>query len=234
MQVWKLLPRIPAVALGVALATGCVHRVEAPSAASSPPPIALVPGCPTEPDGHLSMCQWRRALWGARLYAQGAVTTIITSGNAVYTPYRESQALAAGLEALGVPASAILQEPRALHTDENVAYTLRLLAAQAPPADRLLVASDGGQAAGACAMVHAWSALDCVVAPIDEVWMRARMAQGVPDVQAERVGDWVPLAQREAAIAAQLGYRRPSSFWVYTRGAVLGAFGKSRPPPLPP
>lgn len=232
MQVWNVAKA--GLPLLVVLGTGCPHRMASMPASAMPFPVALLPGCPTRPDGRLSTCQWRRALWGARLYADGAVTTIVTSGNAVYTPYRESEALAAGLVALGVPASAIVQEPRALHTDENVAYTLRMLAEQSPAPTRVLIASDGGQAAGACAMVHAWSTIECVVAPIDEVWMRQRLADGVPDVLATRVDDWVPLDERETAIAAELGYRRPSSFWVYTQGAVLGAFGLSKPPRLPP
>ena len=211
--------------------TGCPRNYQTLAASDLPMTVALVPGCPTEADGTLSWCQWRRALWAAHLYETGAVSSFVTSGNAVYTPFRESDSIAAGMIALGVPAAAITLEPKALHTDENVAYTLKIVEPLAPA--RLAVASDGGQAAGACAMVRAWSPIPCVVAPIDEVWMRARLSEGVPDVNVTPVEDWIPLKEREALIAEGTGYRRPSSFWVYFSGAVLGAFGASKPPRLP-
>ena len=218
-------------AVGSLVLTGCPRNYHALPVTDLPVSVALVPGCPTEADGTLSWCQWRRALWAAHLYETGAVSSFITSGNAVYTPFREADSIADGMIALGVPAAAIRREPNALHTDENVAYTLRMLEPLSP--NRLIVASDGGQAAGACAMVRAWSTIPCVVAPIDEAWMRSRLAEGLPDVRLVAVEDWIPLKEREAQIAEVTGYRRPSSFWVYFKGAVLGAFGASEPPRLP-
>ena len=219
------------VGIGSIALTGCPRNYHTLPLADLPVAVALVPGCPTESDGTLSWCQWRRALWAAHLYETGAVSSFVTSGNAVYTPFREADSIAEGMIALGVPAAAITLEPKALHTDENVAYTLKIVEPMA--LHRLVVASDGGQAAGACAMVRAWSPIPCVVAPIDEAWMRARLAAGVPDVSLHPVEGWIPLKEREAQIAEATGYRRPSSVWVYFRGAVLGAFGASKPPRLP-
>lgn len=216
---------------------GCRKGYRSLSPAELPVAVALVPGCPSNPDGTLSICQWRRVLWAHHLYASGVVTRLVTSGNAVQTPHVEAEAMAAGLVALGVPAAAILQERRALHTDENVAYTLAMVV-EAPwrsGGTPLMIATDRGQASGACAMVDHWRRAfpgieGCISAPIDERWVWARLRQGLPEVRVEPVAGWVPLAEREAAIADETGRRRPPSFWVYTRGAILGAFGRGRPP----
>ncbi len=228
---------------------GYTHQVHV----ALPPPsepveqvYAIVPGCPSNEDGTLSVCQWRRVIWAAHLYDIGAVRYFVTSGSAVYTPYVEADALAAGMEALGVPADIILREPNALHTDQNVAYSMRVVATALMSPDeytavRIVAASDVGQAKGMCAMARAWrgsvtspspGALfdGCTPATLDESYVQARLADPLPPVTTPPVADWVPLSEREAAIAAETGHRRPSSFWVYARGAVLAPFGLSRPP----
>lgn len=214
-----------------ALLAGCKHH----EASEDVGLVAIVPGCPSLADGRLSWCQWRRVVWASHLYDIGAVSEFVTSGNAVYTPYVEADAVAAGMVALGVPPEAITRERRALHTDQNVAYALRLLESENREPGPLLMASDRGQASGMCAMVKAWRssfpAYDtCTIAPIDDRWTYHRMMEGLPHVNTARVDDWVPLHEREAAIARETGKRRPSSFWVYTRNALLSPFGLSRPP----
>lgn len=220
--------------LAVAL-VACVHR---PSRATVGAPIdmAIVPGCPSAPDGSLSVCQWRRVVWAFHLYEAGAVTGFVTSGAAVHTPFVEADALAAGLEALGVPSAAIRRERRALHTDQNVAYALTMVdEARGGGTGPVLVASDGGQAVGMCSMVNAWKAhytsvTGCVAAPLDEAWVHARLAEGVPDIRTEPDAGWLPLVERERLVALETGRTRPSSFWVYARGGFLNLFGLSRPP----
>lgn len=220
--------------LGAAIG-GCKHR-PGQATVGAPIDIALVPGCPSEPDGSLSVCQWRRVVWAYHLYESGAVAGFVTSGAAVHTPFVEADALAAGLEALGVPSPAIRRERRALHTDQNVAYSLTVVdAARGGATGPVLVASDGGQASGMCTMVNAWKAhyvsvTGCVAAPLDEAWVRARLAEGVPDLRTDPEPGWVPLAERERLVALETGRTRPSSFWVYTRGGFLNLFGLSRPP----
>lgn len=222
-----------AIAGAIAL-TGCAH---APLQAlpEPPTPLAVIPGCPSEPDGSLSICQWRRVTWGHHLWASGLVSGFVVSGNAVYNRFVEAEALAAGLVALGVPRDRIALESRALHTDENIAYALRLLEARGETV--VTVASDGFQAKGGCAMVRAWSdgRVDCIPAPMDYVLVRARMSEGMPDVRTAPVpeSEWMPLREREDAIAAQTGWRRPPSMLLYAGKAILRPFGLSRPPRLP-
>ena len=55
--------------------------------------VAIVPGCPTLPDGRLSDCQWRRAVWAHHLYEQGLARHFITSGGAAHTPHVEATAI---------------------------------------------------------------------------------------------------------------------------------------------
>jgi hypothetical protein len=203
------------------------------------PPVAaaIVPGCPSLDDGHLSPCQWRRILWAQHLWASGLTDTFIVSGNAVYNRYVEADALKAGLVALGVPADRVLREPRALHTDENIAFSLRV--ADDAGLGTLAVASDGFQTTGACTMVRAWSAhpRGCVAAPMDYLLVRGRLAMGLPDVHTDPIpeADWMPLEERERRIADEL--KRPvrgPSLWVYLSKGLLAPFGLAKPPPLPP
>lgn len=203
------------------------------------PPVdaAIVPGCPSEDDGRLSPCQWRRVVWAHHLWASGLVRSFITSGNAVYNPYVEGEAMKAGLVALGVPADRVYVEPRALHTDENIAYALRI--ADSHALESLAVASDGLQTIGTCEMVRVWSdgARSCLPAPMDYTLVKARLAMGLPDVRTAPVpsGEWIPLEERERRIAEQLGRPvRGNSWWIYVSKSLLAPFGLSSPPPLPP
>jgi hypothetical protein len=210
------------------------------AAAAEPSPAlpaveaAIVPGCPSEHDGTLSACQWRRVLWAHHLWATGRVERLVPSGSAVYNRYVEADAMAAGLVALGVPAARVVPEPRALHSDQNVAFALKL--AEAHGWSRMAVASDPFQAPGLCSMIVAWTDRDCTPLSMDVTWTNTRFRAGTPVVRTEPVdaASWLPLHERERRIAVLTGYRRPNSWSVYIGKAILRWFGLSRPPPLPP
>ena len=193
--------------------------------------VAIIPGCPTEADGSLSLLQWQRVVWGWYLWASGSVDQVLVSGNAVANPFGEAESMAAGLRALGLPEEDILVEPQALHTDENIAYALRML----PTNAAVVVASHRLQAPGGCEMVRAWSGRSCEASIIDFSLVMPRIRAGMPTVRIPAQEGWVPLAERERRIAEQLGVRpRPNSMVVYARGALLRLFGKSEPPMLLP
>ena len=193
--------------------------------------VAIVPGCPTEADGSLSLLQWQRVVWGWFLWASGSVDQVLVSGNAVANPYGEAETMAAGLRALGRPDRDILVEPQALHTDENIAYALRMLPADA----KVVVASHRLQAPGGCEMVRAWSTRECTTSILDFSLVMPRIRAGLPTVRGQVQEGWVPLAERERRIAEQLGVpRRPSSLVVYARGSLMRMVGKSVPPTLLP
>lgn len=203
------------------------------------PPVdaAIVPGCPSEDDGRLSPCQWRRAVWAHHIWATGRARTFIVSGNAVYNRYVEAEAMKAGLVALGVPAERVFLEPRALHTDENIAYALRI--ADAHGLESLAIVSDAVQTVGTCEMVRVWSDRQrtCLPAPMDYTLVRARLAMGLPEARSEPVpeADWATLEERERLIAEQLGLpKRGNSLWIYFSKSLLAPFGLSKPPTLLP
>ncbi len=203
------------------------------------PPVdaAIVPGCPSLEDGRLSPCQWRRVVWAQHMWASGRTRSFIVSGNAVYNRYVEAEALKAGLVALGVPPERVHLEPRALHTDENIAYALRI--ADHHGFDSLAIVSDAVQTLGTCQMVREWSGGErtCLPAPMDYTLVRTRLAMGLPEARSEPVpaAEWVPLEERERRIAEQLGLRkRGNSLLIYMGKSLLAPFGLSRPPPLMP
>jgi hypothetical protein len=220
------------------LFVACAHPTLQVGAADRPPvDAAIVPGCPSLDDGHLSPCQWRRVLWAQHLWASGLTRSFIVSGNAVYNRYVEADALKAGLVALGVPADRIHLEPQALHTDENIAFSLHVADAQG--FETLSVASDAIQTTGSCTMIRAWSGhtRGCIAAPMDYPLIRARLAQGLPEVRTEPIpeADWMPLDERERRIAEALHRpKRGPSLWVYLSKSILAPFGLAHPPPLPP
>lgn len=191
------------------------------------PRVAIVPGCPSEEDGTVSACQWRRALWAARTWEGGEADLFVTSGSDVYNPFVEADALALALEALGVPGERILRERNALHTDQNVAWSLDLIEPLAPSS--VLVVSDTGHAGSGCAMVRAWSTLPCSAPKADYRYAYDRIRAGLPELRLAPTAAWEPLEQREARIAAATGAPpRPPSFWVYL-GQALAPKKAARP-----
>ncbi len=216
--------------LVIALGLGCAAR-RIPGAETRT--VAIVPGCPTEADGRLGFCLWRRVIWASLLYQDGRVGHFITSGSAVSNRYTEAEALEAGMVALGVPAAVIHTETQALHTDENMGYSLRM--AEALGFEHLAVASDRNQALGGCMMLRRWGH-GCTALALDTARVAARRIHPLPDVVATPVPaeSWQTLEQREHARAEAEGRRRrPPSIPLYVVKGVLGLFGLSRPPEPP-
>jgi DUF218 domain len=209
--------------------TGCAPKANVLPAAGAPLDVVVVPGCPATPDGHLSPCQWRRAIWAAHLYETGAARRFVTSGGAAYTPYVEATALAAGMEALGVPASAITRETQALHTDQNTSYSLALVE-QLSLGQTVGMASDRGHAQGMCSMAKRWG-WGCAALPLDTRVVADRMAEPLPDLLLEPIPReaWIG-AHREPRMATNKGY---TSIGHYTR-VLVSAITKGYHPPPPP
>jgi hypothetical protein len=192
-----------------------------------PVDVAIIPGCPTLPDGRLSECQWRRAVWAAHLYEEGLARHFITSGGAAYTPYVEATSIAMGLEALGVPAAVVFRETQALHTDQNTGYALVL-------ADRLGfrsvgMASDPGHSDAMCRMATRWGR-PCTNLPMDYEVVSRRMAE-LPSVLVEPISRdrWIA-DHREPRMATSANYRSVAHY----TGVILKAALTGSRPPKPP
>jgi hypothetical protein len=220
-----------AVTIALALVVGCASTKYV---ASHPPPApfdaVIVPGCPSEEDGSPSRCQIGRAGQAALLWRDGWTRNFIVSGSDVHTPYVEAEALAQAMTALGIPPARILLERDALHTDENVYYSVLL--ARRRGLSRVAVTSYGSAASWMCEVMVQWGhacsaigmnedALSLLLPPYDAT-LRA--------LRAPRVQEWEPLAPRSDRIARANGYSRPPSWVLYP---LYGWLGPSHRPIAP-
>ena len=221
----------------LALAAGCaVGHLEQHGPPAQPFDTVIVPGCPSQDDGRPSRCQLARALWAAVLWERGWAKGFITSGSDVHTPYVEAEAIAQVMTALGVPAERIWIEGDALHTDENMFYSLRI--ARSLGARTVGVASTRGHALWACRMMIDWGQ-DCrsLSLDLDEVKKRHLLAAELRidtlRAHATPTGTWLGLRERERIVAQRVGRTRPPSWMLYPMIAVMRASGTPWVP-IPP
>lgn len=88
----------------------------------------VVPGIPYDGNNWDSLMK-ARVLWSYSLYKNGIAKNIIYSGDAVYSPYRESEIMGKYAQELGIPKEHIFYDTMARHSTENV-YFSYLLAKQ--------------------------------------------------------------------------------------------------------
>ena len=213
-----------------AVMSACAGHFEVRAPVQKAFDAVIVPGCPTLPEGGLSKCLQRRAVWAAMLWERGQAAHFITSGAAVHTPFIEAEALGRAMHALGIPKERIFLETHALHTDENVFNSLRI--AQKMGFARLGIASERGQALGACQMLAQWHAGGTCGAFVMETSLvehrRTELTPMLLNVSARKVEGFLPLAEREKERAARLGRKqRPPSYVLYPVMTFLQLFGKT-------
>lgn len=88
-----------------------------------PHDVIVVLGCPSLDDGGASPCQIERADIAVGLAQAGYASRFIVSGAAVHNDHEEASALRDLLVARGIAPDAILLEPEARHTDENLYFS---------------------------------------------------------------------------------------------------------------
>jgi hypothetical protein len=155
-----------------------------------------------------------RAAWAAILWQRGYAGAFITSGGAVHSRYVEADAIAAGMAALGVPADRIWLERNALHTDENMYFSLRI--ARALGFRHVAVASQKGHAAWSCRMLEDWGVSACGAFSVDmDAVIASHPRERLRAVRTDASPAWVPLDARERAIARESGRHRPPSYFLY-------------------
>lgn len=208
------------------LLSGCIARHELRRARSQPFDAAIVPGCPTEADGAVSRCQLSRALYAAHLFSSGQVRVLIASGSAVHNPFSEALGMAMAMAGAGVPADHIYLEPDALHTDENMYFSLRI--ARALGLRDLAVVSQRGHAAWGCRMMEDWGQ-SCRSLPVDLSVVEARhqtYAEALRGLRVPTQPHWIELDERERRRARAVGRRRPPSYLLYPAMGVMRSNGK--------
>ena len=222
-----------ALACSLILAAGCAAHYEVRPTPTTRFDAVIIPGCPSEEDGSLSACQMSRAAWAAILWQRGVAGAFITSGAAVHSRYVEADAIAAGMVALGVPADRIWLEPNALHTDENMYFSLRI--ARALGFHRVAVASQKGHAAWSCRMLEDWGLTSCGAFSVDmDAVLASHPLQRLHGVHTDPMRDWQPLVERERAIARASGRHRPPSYFLYPMLGWLRINGERWIPYAPP
>jgi uncharacterized SAM-binding protein YcdF (DUF218 family) len=215
------------------LLAGCAAHYEVRPNASTHFDAVIVPGCPSEDDGALSACQMSRAAWAAILWKRGVAGAFITSGAAVHSRYVEADAIAAGMVALGVPAERIWLERDALHTDENMYFSLRIV--RALGWHTVAVASQKGHAAWSCRMLEDWGLSRCGAFSVDmDAVIASHPLERLRAVHTDAVPDWLPLVERERAIARRTGRHRPPSYFLYPLLGWMRINGERWIPATPP
>ncbi|MBZ4022820.1 hypothetical protein CKO11_10145 [Rhodobacter sp. TJ_12] len=94
------------------------------------PRIALVLGARVAPDGTPSAALRRRVAHAISLYQAGQVGRLILSGGAFDGAPAEATVMADLCRAAGLPAAALIQEPKARNTRENFTCARPLLGAE--------------------------------------------------------------------------------------------------------
>ena len=87
--------------------------------------VLIVPGIPFE-NGQWDDIMKGRVLWSWILYKNGFVKNIIYSGDAVYSPYKESFIMGLYAKELGIPDKHIFYDTNARHSTENIYYSYLL------------------------------------------------------------------------------------------------------------
>ncbi len=220
---------MPAI-LVACIETGCASEYLVRKPPAEPFDAVVVPGCPSEEDGSPSRCQMGRAGHAALLWRDGWAKYFIVSGSDVHSPYVEAEAIAQAMTLLGVPPERIVLERDALHTDENVYYSILL--AKKRGFARIAIASNAAIAGLMCKMMVQWD-YPCAAIGMDtdalERFLPPKEAS-LRALHARRVVPWERLSEREARIAKVNGYDRPPSFLLYP---FYGWIGHSHRPIAP-
>jgi uncharacterized SAM-binding protein YcdF (DUF218 family) len=87
----------------------------------------IVLGIPADSDGNPTPEQLDRVSEGVREYERGVAPRLIVTGAAAHNSFVEADVMARVARSQGVPASMILEEPRALDTIQNACYSVRLM-----------------------------------------------------------------------------------------------------------
>jgi uncharacterized SAM-binding protein YcdF (DUF218 family) len=89
----------------------------------------IVLGTPADAEGNPTPVQLSRVTEAVHEYERGVAPHLIMTGGPTRHGYVEAEVMARAAEALGVPASSIVVEPRALDTIHNACYSVGIMKA---------------------------------------------------------------------------------------------------------
>ena len=145
----------------------------------------IVLGCPSEADGGPSDCQLKRADIAAGLVLNAR--NFIVTGGAAHNAFVEADSLAALLQQRGIKPGQIVREPKAMHTDENIYYSSRIMQ-QRGWTSALVVTEEPGQLVYT-ALCDANCCVDLGRLTVIEMPDRTKLGHYVLYPVAARVGD---------------------------------------------
>ena len=117
-----------AVVLGL-VAWGAAERALAPTGNTSQTTFdaLIVLGAPVDGDGNPSPPELARVTEAVHEYEQGVASHVIVTGGAVKNRFVEAKVMGRIVEAQGIPASAVFEDPKARSTVENTCDALRIM-----------------------------------------------------------------------------------------------------------
>lgn len=125
----KLFARIVlSLALAAVLVVAIDYRtIPAGNTAQSHFDTIIVLGYPAKLDGTPTPEQRERVLKGVREYKAGVAPRIIMTGGAAHNAFTEAHVMAELALTQGVPASALVEEPQAQNTIQNIFYSAQIM-----------------------------------------------------------------------------------------------------------
>jgi uncharacterized SAM-binding protein YcdF (DUF218 family) len=128
----KLLIRTLALVVLIVVALALIVTINYKTLPTSNTPqthfdTIVVLGTPTRSDGTPSPEQRERVLEGVREYKAGIAPHIIMTGGPAHNNFVEAHTMAQFAQTQGIPTDAILEEPQALNTIQNIYYSAQLM-----------------------------------------------------------------------------------------------------------
>jgi uncharacterized SAM-binding protein YcdF (DUF218 family) len=90
----------------------------------------IVLGTPADAEGNPTPAQLARVTEAVHEYERGVAPRLIMTGGAAHNQFFEAQVMARSAEAMGIPASSILEERRAQNTIQNACYAVGIMREQ--------------------------------------------------------------------------------------------------------
>lgn len=120
---------LAAAVIALSLAAAVVARQLAPASNTSASRFdaIIILGTPADSDGNPTPDLLARVTEGVREYERGVAPRLILTGGAAHNRFVEASVMARAAQAQGVPAAAILLEPKAFDTIQNACYSSRIL-----------------------------------------------------------------------------------------------------------